>query len=125
MFCLYHYGHIFYIHHLLKVYCYLHGQTFLHLRAFTVEAISMLYTDAGFKITKVVNKMLEMKFADGTAFLNHHFVKLGWLGSWMQLFPEAEHRAIFSALEDELNQYAVAMNGLQLEVPMLYMEGEA
>lgn len=65
-----------------------------------------------------------MKFVDGSAFLNHHFVKLGWLTTWIGLFPKAELQEIFSALERNLNEYATNNNGLNLSVPMAFIEGE-
>lgn len=90
----------------------------------TKDSLAQLFTDAGFLVTKVIRDNLEMKFADGSAFLNHHFVKLGWLRSWIDIFPEAEREEVFSALEQNLNAHAAGTGGLNLEVPMVFMEGE-
>jgi arsenite methyltransferase len=90
----------------------------------TVASVSKLFTECGLTVTKHFEEYFEMKFLDGTAFLNHHFVKLGWLGSWMKLFPEAELHEIFSALETNLNLHAKEHNGLGLSVPMVFIEGE-
>jgi hypothetical protein len=65
-----------------------------------------------------------MKFVDGSAFLNHYFVKLGWLTTWMGLFPTEQLTEIFTALEQNLNAYSVKNNGLVLTVPMAFIEGE-
>jgi arsenite methyltransferase len=67
---------------------------------------------------------MEMKFADGSAFLNHHFVRLGWLNSWLELIPVGKQQTIFSALEVTLNNYAASAGGLSLTVPMLFVEGQ-
>jgi hypothetical protein len=64
-----------------------------------------------------------MTFADGTSFLNHYFVKLGWLDSWRTLLPADEVAPIFKALEQRLNNYASAHGNLLLTVPMAYLEG--
>jgi hypothetical protein len=64
-----------------------------------------------------------MKFVDGTAFLNHHFVKLGWVTTWIGLFPKVELQEIFSVLEQNLNDFSTKNNGLILTVPMAYIEG--
>jgi uncharacterized protein YbcC (UPF0753/DUF2309 family) len=48
----------------------------------------------------------EMKFVDGTAFLNHHFVKLGWLGSWMNIIDKQDLKEVFSCLETNLNVWS-------------------
>ncbi len=89
----------------------------------TMETVGNLFTENGFELSRQVEDSFDMRFLDGSAFLNHHFIKLGWLGSWMDLFEKAELPAIFTALEQNLNIYAQAHNGLTLSVPMAYMEG--
>ena len=90
----------------------------------TQRGINQQLESCGFKVIKTINETFEMRFADGTSFLNHHFVKLGWLTSWLKLFPEKEWELIFSNLEKNLNDYATIHNGLNLFVPMLYIEAE-
>ncbi len=53
----------------------------------TVATVSTMFTDSGFEAVQSFEEKLEMKFANGTAFLNHYFVKLGWLASWKALIP--------------------------------------
>ncbi len=89
-----------------------------------VASISALFTTNGFKITKCKEEKFEMKFLDGSAFLNHYFVKLGWLGSWKELIPADDLISVFALLEQNLNAYAQKNNGLILTVPMAYIEGE-
>ncbi|MBJ7429307.1 MAG: methyltransferase domain-containing protein [Bacteroidia bacterium] len=88
------------------------------------ESISTLFTNTGFKINRVFEENFEMKFVDGTAFLNHYFIKLGWLSSWTNLFPKQDLQEIFTALEQNLNSYSNENDGLNLTVPMLFIEGE-
>lgn len=90
----------------------------------TVDSLAALFTENGFRVTRFADDELVMNFADGTAFLNHHFVKLGWLASWRDLFAENEREAVFSLLEKQLNTYAAAFGSLKLAVPMAFMEGE-
>lgn len=90
----------------------------------SVNSISDLFTVAGFHVCRIHEEKFEMKFLDGTAFLNHYFVKLGWLKSWIDLLPEEKLQKIFSALEQNLNAYAAQKEGLVLSVPMLFIEGE-
>lgn len=90
----------------------------------TMESITQLFTEQGLFVTKTVEEHFEMQFLDGSAFLNHHFVKLGWLRTWMGLFPKEDHHEIFSNLEKDLNAFASAHQGLNLTVPMAYIEGE-
>jgi ubiquinone/menaquinone biosynthesis C-methylase UbiE len=89
----------------------------------TVESVAQLFTDAGFEVSRHVEESFTMRFLDGSAFLNHYFVKLGWLGAWKALLEERAWVEIFSALESNLNGYSERHGGLALTVPMLYAEG--
>lgn len=89
----------------------------------TVESISKLFTENGFTISRHYEESFEMKFLNGSAFLNHQFVKLGWLTSWLGIFPKEELKEIFSALEANLNSHAEKNGGLTLTVPMAFIEG--
>ena len=90
----------------------------------TIETVSKLLTGNGFKLTRHFEENFEMKFVDGSAFLNHHFVKLGWLTTWFTFFPKDELQEIFSTLEQNLNDYSAKNYGLNLRVPMAFIEGE-
>ncbi len=90
----------------------------------SIETVSTLFTENGFKVIRHFEETFDMKFVDGTAFLNHHFVKLGWVTTWIGLFPKEELQEIFSALEKNLNDYSEKNNGLTLTVPMAFIEGE-
>lgn len=90
----------------------------------TVDSISKLFKDSGFRICRNFEESFEMKFLDGSAFLNHYFIKLGWLTTWIKLFPNDELVEIFSFLEQNLNSYAHKHGGLTLTVPMAFIEGE-
>jgi arsenite methyltransferase len=89
----------------------------------TVESVSAMFTENGFIVSRQEQNRFEMKFLDGTSFLNHHFIKLGWLSTWMKIFPENELPEIFTALEKNLNAQAET-GELILSVPMLFMEGK-
>jgi arsenite methyltransferase len=90
----------------------------------TLQDVSKLFTDSGFMINRHFEESFEMKFVDGSAFLNHYFVKLGWLTTWMNIFPREELEEIFIALENDLNEYSKLNGGLTLTVPMAFIEGE-
>lgn len=90
----------------------------------SVASISKLFTDNGFKITRHYEENFEMRFLSGTAFLNHHFIKVGWLSSWLNIVPESEWPEVFTQLENDLNEYARQNGELKLTVPMAYIEGE-
>lgn len=90
----------------------------------TVATISELFSANGFKVIRHFDETFEMRFLDGTAFLNHYFVKLGWLLSWKSFIPEQDQAVIFAKLEENLNAYAAINGGLSLTVPMAFIEGQ-
>lgn len=89
-----------------------------------IESITKLFTDRGFKISKCYEETFEMKFLNGTAFFNHHFIKLGWLDSWKTIVPEERLYETFSKLENNLNLLSEKYGGLTLSVPMAFFEGK-
>lgn len=89
----------------------------------TIESTSKLFTENGFQIARQFEESFSMVFLDGSAFLNHHSIKMGWLTTWMKIFPKEELKEIFAALEKNLNAWAEKNNGLTLTVPMVYVEG--
>jgi arsenite methyltransferase len=90
----------------------------------TITSISELFTNNGFNINKHYEDKFEMKFLNGTAFLNHYFIKLGWLDSWRKVIPEAQRVNVFGHLEENLNTYVEKMGSLTLTVPMAYIEAK-
>ncbi len=90
----------------------------------TTESASKMLMDSGLKVTRLFQESFEMKFLNGSTFLNHHFIKFGWLTSWINIFPKEELMKIFSALEHNLNHYSQKSGGLTLTVPMVFIEGE-
>ncbi len=90
----------------------------------TIDSIAKLFTGSGLKILRHFEETFQMNFLDGSAFLNHHFVKLGWLSSWIDLLPQANLKEIFTSLEQNLNARSKESGGLLLTVPMAFIEGE-
>ncbi len=88
-----------------------------------LESVSGMFTNSGFVVDRYFEEQFDMNFVDGSAFLNHHFVKLGWLSSWIGLLPEDDVRNIFSTVEHNLNLHSNVSGRLNLTVPMLYIEG--
>lgn len=90
----------------------------------TVAAIQALMERHGFAFRRVVEESLMMRFLDGSAFLRHYFVRLGFLGGWRAMIPADDAATVFRALEEELNRLAAGSGAMELAVPMAYLEGE-
>lgn len=90
----------------------------------SVASLRELLRSAGFTVNRVVERQGYMRFADGTALLNHHFVKLGFLDGWKGIVPTRQ-RAAFRMLLDKLNENVELHGELRLTVPMAYVEAKA
>lgn len=86
------------------------------------KSISQKFEEAGFREVRFFEEDMRMSFSNGSAFLNHHFVKLGWLESWFKLIPEKERKPFFGSLEQRINAVASSGHGWHLTVPMLYAD---
>jgi arsenite methyltransferase len=90
----------------------------------TAEGFFNLLTNNGFKVTNSFTDEFDMRYLDGSAFLNHHFIKLGFLSTWKTIIPAADWKVVFGKLETNLNNYAKDHGELRMSVPMFYIEGE-
>lgn len=93
------------------------------LKRGNVQSISALFEQAGFNGLKTVEKIINMRFSNGTAFLHHPFVLKGWMESWTNLVGNEKRAEVFTELEHQLNHKAKETGELKLSVPMLYVEG--
>jgi hypothetical protein len=60
-----------------------------------------------------------LSFCDGSAFLNHHFIKMCFLPPWMDVVGRERREALFEILEQRLNEYAEMNRGLKLSIPFV------
>jgi ubiquinone/menaquinone biosynthesis C-methylase UbiE len=90
----------------------------------TVANVRELLEAGGFNITRVVERESVMRFADGTALLNHYFIKLGFLDAWKKVVSGNE-RDVFVRLRKALDEHAATNGELRLTIPMAYIEATA
>lgn len=90
----------------------------------TIGEVREVLESGGFRVTRVVEREGSMRFANGTALLDHHFIKLGFLDAWKKVVPGSE-RLIFGRLRDALNDLAAKRGELRLTIPMAYIEAAA
>jgi ubiquinone/menaquinone biosynthesis C-methylase UbiE len=88
----------------------------------TVESVEALLEDGGFRPVRVVRREGTMRFAGAAALLNHHFIRLGFLGAWKEVAAGREE--VFLGLLRELDAIAATEGELRLTIPMAYVEGE-
>jgi len=88
----------------------------------TEESVRELLDSNGFKIKTEVKSIYKMRFLNGTTFLNHSFVILGFINSWRNMFEETEKQTFFETFERNLNRLSKSKGELKLTIPMLYLE---
>src|SRR5438270_1516310 len=86
----------------------------------TIANVHDLLETGGFEIVRVVERESVMRFANGTALLNHYFIKLGFLDAWKKVVAGNE-RNVFARLRDALDEHGE----LRLTIPMAYVEAIA
>jgi arsenite methyltransferase len=69
---------------------------------------------AGFTIRSINVDGFNMKFADGTAFLEHYFIRTAFRNAWEEITPDPE---IYRAVEEDLNRLASSAEGITMSVP--------
>jgi len=87
----------------------------------TVASVRELLERGGFTVTRVVERKGQMRFANGTALLNHHFIKLGFLDAWKKVV-EGNEPVVFTKLRARLDDLARLKGELRLTIPMAYVE---
>ena len=92
-------------------------------RATTKSARDLLEA-GGFSIRRVVERQASMRFLNGSALFNHHFIKLGFLDGWRQVAGENQEQVLTMLLR-HLNELANQQGELRLTIPMAYFEAVA
>jgi arsenite methyltransferase len=84
----------------------------------TVPDVRALLERNDFAVRRVVERKVIMRFANGAALFNHHFIKLGFLDAWKKIVSGKEE-LIFRKLLNRLT------GEVGLTIPMAYLEGVA
>ncbi|MFL5733508.1 MAG: hypothetical protein ACJ78Q_09935, partial [Chloroflexia bacterium] len=86
------------------------------------ESVTELLETAGFRVVKSLEQTLRFRYLDGTAFFNHHLIKVGFLDGWRNVVDPADEEQLFTLLETRLNALASQSGEVVLTVPALYIE---
>jgi len=89
-----------------------------------VKKVCHLLETAGFRISHTQQQSFSMRFLNGTAFLNHYFIKYAFMDGWKSIFPTDLLNPVFTQLEKNLNTLAKKKNEFRVTIPIAYSEGE-
>jgi arsenite methyltransferase len=78
----------------------------------------------GFSIENVIHDKFEYKFVDGTAMLNHYFIRLAFIDGWKEIVSTDRQEEIFGRIEEELNKKSLTDGLMKLSVPFVVIDTE-
>jgi arsenite methyltransferase len=73
----------------------------------------------GFIIKDIEHDQFNYKFSNGTAMLNHYFIRLAFMDSWIKILPKNMLEQIFDTIEMRLNEQAEMLGGVKLTIPFV------
>jgi ubiquinone/menaquinone biosynthesis C-methylase UbiE len=82
------------------------------------EMVAMI-EKSGFAIKDIEHDQFNYKFSDGSAMLNHYFIRLAFMDSWIKIVPENLLGKIFETIEKRLNEQAEIFGGIKLSIPFV------
>jgi SAM-dependent methyltransferase len=93
-------------------------ETHINHRA-TESSLVAFIEPAGFRVEKRFQSSFTMRFADGSSFLGHHFIRLAFLPDWQTIVPPDGANLIFHELGKRLDAIASEKGELALSIPMI------
>jgi ubiquinone/menaquinone biosynthesis C-methylase UbiE len=84
-----------------------------------LEELISLVSSHGFTIKDMEQDQFDYRFADGTAMLNHYFIRLAFMDSWIKILPAGMVGEIFDRVEKGLNEQACKLGSLKLSIPFV------
>lgn len=88
----------------------------------SIDIFTEIMQECGFTVRSIEHDQFNYKFVDGTAMLNHYFIRLAFMGSWIALLPPDRVSEIFSEIESALNKQAGILGGIKLSIPYVLID---
>jgi len=90
----------------------------------TRESFAQLVEESGFRVFKLIEDHFAFRFVDGSALLRHFLTRIGFLQGWRSVVDPGDEALVFQSLESALNEMSREQGGLNLTIPMLYLEAQ-
>jgi arsenite methyltransferase len=84
-----------------------------------IDTMISMVQKHGFAIRDVEHAQFNYKFANGTAMLNHYFIRLAFMDSWVKILPPDKVERIFDSIEMRLNEQSRILGGMKLSIPFV------
>jgi arsenite methyltransferase len=82
-----------------------------------IDKMIFMIQKHGFVIMDLEHDQFNYRFANGTAMLNHYFIRLAFMDSWIKLLPSDKVEKIFDKIELHLNEQSQISGGIKLSIP--------
>ncbi len=82
-----------------------------------LDEILSLMRRNGFMLRDLDHDQFCYKFTDGSAMLNHYFIRLAFMDSWIKLLPADKVEQVFDRVELRLNEQSGLLGGMKLSIP--------
>lgn len=94
----------------------------VHAKRKTVAFMQERVEEAGFAVERVRRDAFTLDFVDGTAMFDHSFMRIAFVGPWLELVEEPRRLAVFHEVEERLNALAADRGALRLSVPFACLD---
>ena len=87
-----------------------------------LEEYIQLLKKHGFQVKDIDREQFDYRFADGTALLNHYFIKMAFLDGWKSIISIEKQAFIFNEIEKRMNEKAQTDGFFKLSVPFVVID---
>jgi ubiquinone/menaquinone biosynthesis C-methylase UbiE len=88
----------------------------------SLQEIEEMIIKSGYEINRIIHDKFYLRYADGTAMLNHFLIKIGFLEEWLKIIPHNKVEIIFDEIEKKLNKVADEIGEIKLSVPFVTID---
>jgi ubiquinone/menaquinone biosynthesis C-methylase UbiE len=85
----------------------------------SLDSIISMIQKHGFVVKDLEHDQFDYKFTDGTAMLNHYFIRIAFMDSWIKLLPTEKVEQVFDAIEFRLNEQSQKLGCFKLSIPYI------
>jgi ubiquinone/menaquinone biosynthesis C-methylase UbiE len=85
----------------------------------SLDIMISIIKEHGFKITDLEQCQFNYKFTDGSAMLNHYFIRLAFMDPWIVILPASKTEQVFDAVETRLNEQSRKSGYMKLSIPFV------
>ncbi len=73
----------------------------------------------GFLIKDLEHDQFNYRFSNASAMLNHYFIRIAFMDSWISILPRNKTGMIFQEIENRINVQSQLLGGLKLSIPFV------